>query len=172
MEQVFRALNELVAEGVIENYAIGGAMGAVFYIEAVQTEDIDAFVFLPVSASGLVDLSPIYLALTRYGGVLDREFVRFGAWPLQVLPDAGPLEAEAIAEAVTTEYEGVPVRVFRPEYLCCVALKTGRAKDYLRVQMFLDEGKVDKEALKRLAERFDLSGRLARVESLRRDAEG
>lgn len=161
MNDIFRAMNALVAEGVIENYAIGGAMGATFYIEAVQTEDIDAFVFMPVVASGLLDLSPIYAALVRHGGILDREFICFGPWPLQVLPDASPLEAEAIAEALTIDYEDVPVRVFRPEYLCCIALKTGRAKDHLRVRMFLEEGKVDTGRLESLAAKFGLSSKLA-----------
>ena len=62
MQEVFAALNRLVANGVIEQYAIGGAMGAQFYIEAASTEDIDAFVFLPTATTGLVDLSAIYSA--------------------------------------------------------------------------------------------------------------
>ncbi|MEO7030501.1 MAG: hypothetical protein ABI147_13990 [Acidobacteriaceae bacterium] len=35
---------------------------------AAQAEDIDAFVFLPASASGLVALTPVYDALTALGG--------------------------------------------------------------------------------------------------------
>ena len=31
MKEALKVLAELVAEGVIENYAIGGAMGATFY---------------------------------------------------------------------------------------------------------------------------------------------
>lgn len=44
--KALKALNGLVADGVIATYAIGGVVGAAFYIEAVQTEDLDAFVFL------------------------------------------------------------------------------------------------------------------------------
>ena len=100
MDEVFRALNRLVADGIIENYAIGGAVGATCYIEAVQTEDVDAFVLLPTSQSSpLVSLSPIYQALTALGGVVEHEYVRFGAWPLQILTDANELIAEAIRDA-------------------------------------------------------------------------
>lgn len=44
MQEVLQALNHLVADGIIESYAIGGAIAASFYIKAVQTEDVDAFV--------------------------------------------------------------------------------------------------------------------------------
>jgi hypothetical protein len=33
MEATLRVLNELEAEGVISRYAIGGAVGAIFYME-------------------------------------------------------------------------------------------------------------------------------------------
>ena len=49
MQAALRSLNQLVADNVIEQYAIGDAIGASFYVEAVQTEDIDAFVFLSTS---------------------------------------------------------------------------------------------------------------------------
>lgn len=45
MHEALRALNEIVADRVIEKYAIGDAVGAAFYIEATQTEDVDVFVY-------------------------------------------------------------------------------------------------------------------------------
>ena len=36
MKTALRVLNDLVAEKVIKDYAIGGAMGAMFYMEAVK----------------------------------------------------------------------------------------------------------------------------------------
>ena len=59
MEKVLMALNEIVAEGVISSYAIGGAIGASFYIESVNTTDVDAFVFMTPELGGLLSLSPI-----------------------------------------------------------------------------------------------------------------
>jgi len=164
MQSVLRALNRLVSDGVILAYAIGGAIGAAFYIEAAQTEDVDAFTVLPSSGSGLITLTAVYEALTAMGGVVEREYVRFGNWPLRVLTDANPLIAEAIAEAVAVDYEGTPTRVFRAEHLCAVALQTGRSKDYLRVSMFLEQGAVDPQALLSLAERFGLADRMGKVQ--------
>lgn len=73
MQAALRALNQLVACHVIERYAIGGAIGASFCIEATQTEDIDVFVFLAPSASGLLSLTPVYDTLVALGGSIERE---------------------------------------------------------------------------------------------------
>ena len=165
MREVLIALNQLVANGVICQYAIGGAVGAAFYIEATQTEDIDAFAVLPLSESILTSLSPIYAELTAMGGVVEGAHVRFGDWPLQILTDANPLVAEAIAEASAVVYEGVPTRIFRAEHLCAVALQTGRLKDYLRVGMFLDQNAVSQDVLSAILARFGLMDRMNRVVS-------
>jgi hypothetical protein len=164
MREALRALNRLVSEGVIRGYAIGGAIGASFYIQAMQTEDVDAFVFLPDSPLGLVTLSPIYDALSRFGGVVEREYVRFGSWPLQILTDATPLLGEAIERAVEVDFDGIPTRVFRAEYLCAVALQTGRGKDYLRVRLFLEQDAVEKDALQEIVQRYGLTDGLSRLQ--------
>ena len=156
MQEVLRALNRLVADRIIAQYAIGGAIGASFYISAAQTEDVDAFVFLPHYSAGLVLLSPVYDALTAMGGIVDGEHVRFGNWPLQILTDANELIAEAIRDALSTDYGGVPTRVFRPEYLCAVGLQVGRAKDLLRVKMFLEQNAVNRERLATLLDRYGM----------------
>jgi len=166
MQDALRAMNRLVEGGVIETYAIGGAMAAAFYIEAMQTEDVDAFIFLPQSAGGLISLSPIYSALEKFGGEVEREYVRFGEWPLQILPDTTSLVGDAIREAVTVTFEGVQTRIFKAEHLCAIALETGRAKDLLRVRMFLDQNCVDVAALRMLASQYKLENRLLRVEAL------
>jgi hypothetical protein len=163
VQAALKALNRLVTDRVIENYAIGGAIGASFYLPAMQTEDIDVFVFLPVGAGPLVSLNPVYEALKALGGEIEREYVRFGKWPVQILTDANALIAEAIREAADTDYDGIPTRVFTPEHLCAIALQTGRSKDYARVILFLEENEVEVDALSALAARFGLSDRLIKV---------
>ena len=166
MQAALRALNQLVTDHVIDRYAIGGAIGASFYMEATQTEDIDAFVFLAPSTSGLLSLTPIYDALVALGGIVEHEYVRFDEWPVQILPDINDLAREAIQSAVETEYDGIPTRVFTAEHLCAVALKTGRTKDYLRVAMFMEQNAVDLDLLGGILERHKLTARLARAKSM------
>jgi len=163
-----RALNLLVSDRIIENYAIGGAIGASFYLPAMQTEDIDVFVFLPPSDGSLVSLAPVYEALKAQGGEVEHEYVRFDAWPVQILTDATPLIAEAIREAIEVDYEGIPTRVFRPEHLCAIALQTGRNKDYARVILFLEQNEVELDILSALVSRNGLTDRLERARAAAR----
>ena len=50
--------------------------------------------------------------------------------------------------------------MFRAEHLCAIALQTGRAKDTLRVRMFLEGGAVDIDSLKDVLQRHGLADRL------------
>ena len=44
MEKIFALINQMEADGVIGRYAIGGAIGAIFWIEPFTTKDMDVFV--------------------------------------------------------------------------------------------------------------------------------
>lgn len=46
-KQTFAVINQMVADGVFENYAVAGAIGAMFYVEPFSTEDLDVFVLTP-----------------------------------------------------------------------------------------------------------------------------
>ena len=73
MERTLQILNDLAAAGLITRYAIGGAMAAYFYSEAVVTEDLDAFIMLAEPSSGLLTLTPIYEWLKARGATERRE---------------------------------------------------------------------------------------------------
>ena len=40
MKQVFGVLNEMVRDGALEDYAVAGAIGAMFYVEPFSTQDV------------------------------------------------------------------------------------------------------------------------------------
>jgi len=44
IQDVVRTINQMRADGVVEHYAIGGAVGATFYLEPISTLDVDVFV--------------------------------------------------------------------------------------------------------------------------------
>jgi len=166
MKEALVALNKACESGVIDGYAIGGAIGASFYIEAVNTEDVDAFVFLtPPAESALITLTPLYDELIRLGGVVENEYIRFGSWPVQILPAYKPLVEEAIFNAVEVLFGDIKTKVFTAEYLCAIALDTGRIKDYYRVAMFIEQSAVNLDELEVLVDRFELQEKVRHVQN-------
>jgi hypothetical protein len=157
MKATLEMINQMQADGVIGRYAIGGAVGAIFYLETFYTADLDIFVTLPrISGSSLLSLSPIYEYLTTQGCRVEGERIVIGDWPIQFLPPHGALEQEALAEAVRTEYDGISTSVLSAEHLVAIALRTGRTKDYARMVMFLEQDAVNMETLNSILSRHGL----------------
>lgn len=157
MKATLEMINQMENDGVIGRYAIGGAVGATFYLEPSATEDIDIFVVLPTApASSLLSLAPIYDYLTARGCVVQGDRIVVGNWPVQFLPPHNALEHEALAEAVETFVEGVRTRVLTAEHLVAIALQTGRGKDYARIVQFLEQDAVDAGKLNRVLVRHGL----------------
>jgi hypothetical protein len=129
MKRTLQVLNELERDGVVERYAIGGAMGATFYVEPLLTFDFDVFVILPQDAGNLLSLAPLYEALRSRGYAEEGECVLIEGVPVQFLPAYNALLEEALREARETLYEAVSTRVVRAEHLIAICLQTGRDKD-------------------------------------------
>lgn len=165
MEKTIQTLNELESSGLIERYAIGGAMGAMFYSEAVLTEDLDVFVALPAQPGGLISLEPIYSFLKARGAVEHEEHLVVHGIPVQILPAYDTLTEEALNQAVEKSFGKTRVRVMRAEHLIAVALKTGRAKDHARVALLMDEAEVNAELLEEILGRHGLLNQWKRFRS-------
>jgi len=158
MKGTLEIINRMQADGVIGRYAIGGAVGATFYLEPSATADIDIFVILPtVPESSLLSLTPIYKYLTARGCRVEGERIVVGDWPVQFIPPRNELEREALAEAVETRVEGVQTWVLRAEHLVAIALSAGRARDYARVVQFLEQDAVESDRLDRVLTRHGLA---------------
>jgi hypothetical protein len=137
--KVFAEINALAEAGIVSAYAVGGAVAAVNYLEPVATQDVDIFVaFRSGTASHLAPLGPIYDFLVSRGAKPEGAHVVIGSWPVQILPADDPLIAVALQDARTVDVEGVPVRILSAEHLAAIALDTGRAKDRVRLTMFLE----------------------------------
>ena len=157
IREVIAAINGMQADGVIEKYAVGGAVGATFYLEPVATLDVDIFVTLQAPRDGLlVSLQPIYDYLKSHGGIVEREYIVIAGWPVQFLPPTGPLAEEALQQAVPRNIEDTPVWVFTAEHLAAIALRTGRAKDKTRLLQFIEEDALDVAHFKAILARHDL----------------
>ena len=157
IQEVIAAINQMQADGVIERYAVGGAVGATFYLEPVATLDVDIFVaFEAQRDSIIVSLQPIYDYLTQRGGIIEREYIVIAGWPVQFLPPTGPLVEEALEQAVTMDIDGTPAWVFSAEHLAAIALQTGRAKDKARLLQFVEEGALDAARFEAIVTRHHL----------------
>jgi len=156
VKRTLEVLNELEREGVFTRYAIGGAMAATFYTEPVLTFDLDVFVLLQSSGTGLVSLAPIYDALRTRGYKEEQECILIEGVPVQFLPAYNALIEEALAQAREIDYEGVPARVVRAEHLIAICLQTGRAKDRARVAMLREQAHLDHELLADILNRHQL----------------
>ena len=153
------------SDRVIDRYAIGGAVGATFYLEPVSTLDVDIFVAFKANSGGkIISLEPIYDYLKSRGCATEGQYIVIGGWPVQFLPCHGSLLEEALAEAVQKDVEGVTARVFTPEHLAAIALQTGRAKDKARVLQFVEAGVIEKRQLREIVARHELLGRWEQFE--------
>jgi hypothetical protein len=173
MQKTIVVLNGMVDAGVIKRYAISGAVAAYNYIEASVTEDLDILVSFDEernrSSTGLLALGPIINHLAGLGYTeWHKEGLIIGDWPVQFLPVASDLDAEALEQALETQLEMSPgafvqTRILRAEHLVAIALKVSRPKDRLRVVAFLTEHAVEPAELCALLERHGLSAQLQKL---------
>ncbi len=169
LQDIFAELESALTDGIIERYAIGGAVGATFYIEPSATQDVDVFVVFNQLASSFVSLAPIYAYFTERGAVAQEEYLIISEWPVQFLPPTTPLVEDAIAHPVQMSVDGQRVAVISQEHLAAIALETGRMKDKIRLAQFLASETFDQTRFDALTERFRLTDKWLRFLSLMDD---
>ncbi|MGI9107920.1 MAG: hypothetical protein ACR2G4_16925 [Pyrinomonadaceae bacterium] len=157
MKETFKVLNRMVKAGVIEDYAVGGAVAAIYYLEPFETSDLDIFIQVSAPGSELMILAPVYDYLRSQGYKAKGEFVYIEGFPVQFLPVFNPLTDEAVSLAQAIKFARVSTRIMRAEHLVAIMLDTGRAKDYLRINMFLEAGAVEMRSLKAVLKRHGLT---------------
>ncbi len=157
IREAIKAINQLQVDGIIFNYAIGGAVGATFYLEPVSTLDVDVFVsFKPETGSRIVSPQPIFDYFKARGCAMEGEYIVIAGWPVQILPPTSPLVEEALGQAVARDIGGGMARVFTAEHLAAIALQTGRAKDKSRLLQFVEAGVLDKSRFAEIVARHGL----------------
>jgi hypothetical protein len=158
---------KLAERGVIQRYAIAGAVAALNYIQPTLTEDLDILVSIAhfeTRPSGLILLVPIEQALADMGYTERTDLgIVIDGWPVQFLQAASALDEEALDGAIDLEIDitGSPpltARCLRAEHVVAIAVKLGRLKDLARVQAFLEQGAVDLVLLRGVLDRHGLMG--------------
>ncbi len=151
---VMRAANELGASKLIEDWALGGTLAAIYYVEPFTTYDADIF-FIPADKSLSSGIPAIYSHLQAQGWQVEREHLLVRGFPVQFLPAQG-LTEEAVREAERFEYEDVPAKVFRAEHIVAIAASVGRQKDKARIEQLLQQAEIDKSRLESILQRHKL----------------
>jgi hypothetical protein len=160
VRRVFSVINKMRDDGIVENYAVGGAVASVFYLEPFTTADIDIFITLKSSRDKkLLSLQPIYDYLRKMGAKLDGAHVIYAGWPLQFLPANSPLVEEALDQAKEIDAEGVSIRVFRLAHLAAIALEVGRKKDKFHLDRYIESHAMDMREFRAILRRHGLEGK-------------
>jgi hypothetical protein len=160
VERVIQVINRMQADGVIENYAIGGGIAAIYYLEAYLTDDIDIFIpvaSVSVGTSGLISLEPIYNYLNQLGYLPSNEGVIIEDWLVQFIPTFEPMQEEAIAKARHVTFGQTKTNIFTAEYLAAELLRSGRRKDHVRVIALIEGNNVDMKILRDIISRHGLA---------------
>jgi len=159
-------IEQLMREGLIAKYAIGGAFGALFYLEPAETFDIDIFIHLdPPKGGVLISIDPFIDRLEALGYTewIEDKIVVEGC-PIQLVPVAKPIEVEGPERAERKPLEGeVQPFVFSPEYLMAIALDLSRLKDKVRLEQFHRTGHYDPAALVDIVKRHKLEEKWQRI---------
>lgn len=169
VDRAFAVINQMVTDGIIECYAVGGATAAFFYIEPDTTYDVDIFCVLRTFEANAIDmLAPIYEYLGNKGYRPEAEAILIEGVAVQFLPVFNPLNEEAVERAREFDYEGVPVRVMSPEHLVAIMLDTGRSKDYVRIARFIEADAVDRETLLDILAQHKLKQKWTALQNIKR----
>ncbi|MEW6481478.1 MAG: nucleotidyltransferase [bacterium] len=163
MKNVLNILNELKDKGLIKDYAIGGAIGALRWTQPFFTEDLDIFIILKKERGEkeLIILSPVYEYLKKKGYTWKGHWIIIEGVPVDIFP-ADELEKEAIEDAKETEYEGTKTKVMTPEYLVALFLRAFREKDKRKIEMILKQTDVDKEKLDEILNKYGLTEKFSK----------
>ena len=156
MKRALEVIIDLKEKGLIKDYAIGGAIGALRWTEPFFTYDLDIFVILQEEAEKAVvlDLSPIYEYLEKKGYSWQGQWIVIEGIPVDFVP-VDEIGREAVEKAVEVDFEGLKVRVIVPEYLIALFLKAGRDKDMRKIEMLLP--KADQQKLVNVLNKYGLT---------------
>jgi hypothetical protein len=91
LADVLRAANELVSADVIKDYALGGALAAIYYVEPFTTYDADIF-FLAADKTLSAGIPAIYSHLQSKGWRVERDHLLIKDFPVQFLAASGLTE--------------------------------------------------------------------------------
>jgi hypothetical protein len=160
---VLLTLNRLKTEGVLRDYAIGGAVAVGLWTEPVATQDLDVIVTIGGDTHPLDPLRPVLDWFRRHDYVMHGEHIIVAGVPVQFLVAWSRLVEEAVATAEETAYDpsepdSPAVRLITPTYLVAMwqadtAADSPRRRE--RAARLREAGLVDETLLRTLLSKKD-----------------
>lgn len=154
MKDTINVINKLKENGLINDYAIGGAIAVLKWTEPFFTRDLDIFIIHEAKEKEIV-LTPIYEYLKERGAQWEKQWIIVNGIPVDFIV-ADKLETEAIENAEEVEYEEVKTKILTPEYLIALFIRAGRDKDERKIEMLLKQTKIDMEKLEKILNENEL----------------
>ena len=167
MKSAIVLINELKEKRLIKDYAIGGAIGVLKWVEPFFTRDLDIFI-VPIAEAKeeLINLSPIYEYLKKKGCQWKGQWLIIEGTPVDFIP-VDALEKEAVENARAAEFDGVGTKVITPEYLVAILLRAGRDKDMRKIEMLLEQARIDRERLDKILAQYGLTEKFIKFNEAR-----
>jgi len=164
MDKTLMMINDLKKKKLIKDYAIGGGIAAMFYIEPILTYDLDVFVITPKGGKSgkVINLTSLYDFLEKKKCTWRGEHIIVKGVPVQFIP-VDELEEEAVRSAKVMRYKGVHTKVITPEYLVAIFLRAGRKKDLEKVERLLTQADIEMKKLKKIVHAYGLEKKLSSI---------
>jgi hypothetical protein len=162
VENVIRTLDDMVRDGVIEDYVIGGATALMYFsIPNFVTEDIDVFVYLKTRpGSTIIDVSPIYnYLISRKGARVQGDYIFVDGFPIQFLIPYDDVSREAFAHAIRVTPEQMSFKIFDLEHSMTIMIQLGKEKYAERLRVLIRHRLFDEAKLNFLLEKFSLTSK-------------
>lgn len=158
MQQVISTLEEMVEEGIISDFVIGGATALIYFSSPTFTEDIDVFIYLKEATGPIIDIGPVYSFLKeKKNATQGDEYIFLEGFPLQFLIPYDDLTREAFENPVKIELDSKSFKIFGLEYLMAIMIQLKKKKYIERLRILIEEDNFDKGKLTSILERFKLT---------------
>ncbi|MBI3600607.1 MAG: nucleotidyltransferase [Nitrospinae bacterium] len=155
--KIFKLLEQMEKEGILSRWAIGGSIGVMFYTEPYLTKDIDIFVYVEPTRSGLINMNYIYDWLKDKGySKFEGHSIIAEDWLVDFISAKEGLIDEAVVKCNKFKIDNIVLNVISPEYLIAMALESGRRQDYAKIEKILQQSKINKNKFTRILKKFGL----------------
>jgi hypothetical protein len=154
MEKTLTVLNKMIEERVIEKFAIGGGIAALFYIPSPCSFHLEIIVQVK-NENGAPRIGPLYDYLNEKGYQFRHGFFIIEGVPVKFLFPNDRLICEALENSNRKTFKNRGVNVLRLEFLIAIRLNT-KAKYFSNILDDIPGNLIDKTFMNEIFSQHDL----------------